>query len=222
MPTAPTRRPLSTRDAAWAKGCATWLARRGASPNAISAASVVAALAAGAALIGTRFQVGWAASGLYLLAAVAIQARLLCNLFDGMVAVEHGRHTPAGEVWNDLPDRLADPLILVAAGAAISACPWGRDLGWLAAVLAVLTAYLRLLGGAAGLAQSFAGPMAKPQRMAVMTVACLLAAGVQHRGWDDWVLAGALCVVILGAAWTCVRRTRAIVAELSRCSKAQP
>ena len=117
-------------------------------------------------------------------------------------------------MWNDLPDRIADPLILIGAGAAIASCPWGRDLGWLAALLAVLTAYLRLLGGACGLPQSFAGPMAKPQRMAVMTGACLIAAAVHHRGWDGGVLATALGIVILGALWTCVRRTRAIVAGL--------
>ena len=64
--------------------------------------------------------------------------------------------------------------------------------------------------------------MSKPQRMAVMSVACLIAAGIQHRGWDDWVLGAALGVIILGAAWTCVRRTRAIVAALSRRSGAQP
>ena len=115
----------------------------------------------------------------------------------------------------DLPDRLADPLILLGAGAAITTCPWGRDLGWLAALLAVLTAYLRLLGGACGLPQSFIGPMAKQQRMAVMTAACLMAAAVHHRGWDGWLLAVALGIVILGALWTCVRRTRGIVAGLA-------
>jgi phosphatidylglycerophosphate synthase len=209
------RRPLTSRETGWARGTAAWLARRGVGPNAISFASIIAALITGMALVATRSWPGWSASALYLLAALAIQARLLCNLFDGMVAVEHGRRTPAGDVWNDLPDRIADPLILVAAGAAITVCPWGRDLGWLAALLAVLTAYLRLLGGACGLAQSFAGPMAKQQRMAVMTAACVLAAAVHHRGWDGWVLAGALTVVILGAAWTCVRRTRGIVAALA-------
>jgi len=191
-------------------------------PNAISATSVIAALVAGAALVGTRYQTGWLASGLYLLAALAIQGRLLCNLFDGMVAVEHGRRTAAGEVWNDLPDRIADVVILVAAGASIIACPWGRDLGWLAAALALMTAYTRVLGGSVGLAQSFVGPMAKPHRMAVLTAACVLAALLHARGWDGWVIAGALVVICLGAAWTCVRRTRAIVAALAERAATTP
>lgn len=218
----PSRRPLTTRDTAWAVGAAAWLARRGVAPDAISAASVVAALVAGSALIGTRASDGPIASALYALAAVGIQARLLCNLLDGMVAVEHRRRTPAGEVWNDLPDRLADTLILVAAGAAIAACPWCRDLGWLAALLAVLTAYLRQLGGACGLPQSFAGPMAKPQRMAVMTAACVAAACGRPFGWDGWAIAAGLAIVVLGAACTCVRRTRAIVRGLEARAGAGP
>ena len=51
-------------------------------------------------------------------AAVLIQFRLLCNLFDGMVAVEGGLGTPSGILFNDFPDRIADPLILICAGYA--------------------------------------------------------------------------------------------------------
>jgi phosphatidylglycerophosphate synthase len=214
VPSAAPRRPLTTRDATWAKALAGWLARRGARPNAISALSVVAALGAGAALAAAPHARGWLGPATYLTAAVGIQARLLCNLLDGMVAVEHGRRTVTGELWNDVPDRLADALILVGAGAGIILCPWGRDLGWLAATLAVGTAYARMLGGAVGLPQSFAGPMAKPQRMAAMTAACLAAAVIHHRGWADWAIAGGLAVVALGAAWTCARRVRAIAAGL--------
>ena len=32
-----------------------------------------------------------------------------------MVAVEGGKSTPSGELFNDIPDRVVDPLILVAA-----------------------------------------------------------------------------------------------------------
>jgi len=40
----------------------------------------------------------------------------VCNLLDGMVAIEGGLKTPAGELFNDVPDRISDPLILVGAG----------------------------------------------------------------------------------------------------------
>ena len=45
-----------------------------------------------------------------LLAALCIQLRLVCNLLDGMVAVEHGKGSPSGPIWNELPDRFADVL----------------------------------------------------------------------------------------------------------------
>ena len=45
--------------------------------------------------------------------------------------------------------------------------PW---LGWAAALLAALTAYVRVFGGALGLTQDFSGIMAKQRRMAALTV----------------------------------------------------
>jgi phosphatidylglycerophosphate synthase len=91
-----------------------------------------------------------------------------------MVAVEGGHRTPLGEVFNDMPDRLADLAILLGTGYALAAFPWGIQLGWLAGTLALLTAYVRLLGSSMGVRQYFVGPMAKPHRMAVLTVACVL------------------------------------------------
>src|SRR5215475_6504615 len=85
-------------------------------------------------------------AALLVVAAAGIQLRLLCNLLDGMVAVEGGRGTKSGEVFNDAPDRLADVLIFVGAGYALRWPDWGSALGWAAAVVAVLTAYVRILG----------------------------------------------------------------------------
>lgn len=78
-----------------------------------------------------------------------------------MVAVEGGKGTPTGVPYDELPDRVADSLFLVALGYA-AALPW---LGWLGALLAALTACIRALGGALGQPQDFRGPMAKPHRM---------------------------------------------------------
>src|SRR5207237_9019762 len=104
---------------------------------------------------------------LFLAAAVCIQLRLLCNLFDGMVAVEGGFRTKSGEIYNELPDRFADALIFVGAGYSLSTWATLPALGWAAAVLAVITAYVRTLGASVGAAQYFIGPMAKQQRMAI-------------------------------------------------------
>jgi len=195
------RRPLQSRDARWAKATASFLAARRVPPNAISIGSVVAAAIAGAAFVlstNTPFRAPW-----LVVAAIAIQLRLICNLLDGMVAVEGKLGSKSGEIYNDLPDRIADPLILVAAGYA-TPYPF---LGWLAGLLAVFTAYTRLLGAATGAGQDFRGPMAKPQRMAVMTIASLaeIAAGLLHYG--GYVFTAALALVILGCIVTIARRT---------------
>ncbi|NJS38761.1 MAG: CDP-alcohol phosphatidyltransferase family protein, partial [Rhodobacteraceae bacterium] len=53
-----------------------------------------------------------------ILAAATIQARLVCNLIDGMVAVEGGQGTKDGPFWNEAPDRASDLLFLLGAGIA--------------------------------------------------------------------------------------------------------
>jgi phosphatidylglycerophosphate synthase len=137
-------------------------------------------------------------------------------MLDGMVAIEGGRRTAYGEIFNDMPDRFADVMILVPAGYSLTACPWGHELGWLAGILAVLTAYVRLLGGSMGVTQYFLGPMAKPHRMAVLTAACVLSTLEPLMGWHGQILTLGLAVIIAGSAITLVRRTSRIVADLKR------
>jgi len=208
------RRPLRSRDTDWARAAARRLATLGVRPNQISLASAgFAALAAGGLGLAPRVEADLG-TALYLGAALAIQLRLLANLLDGMVALDGGRESPTGELFNEVPDRVADVLVLVAAGYAVAAGRWPA-LGWTAAVLALLTAYVRALGTALGAAPRFDGPMAKPQRMAVMTVACLLAALETVLGTRPLALALGLGVVIVGGAVTMIRRLHAIAEELT-------
>jgi phosphatidylglycerophosphate synthase len=212
---APSRRPLRTREKRWAIGLAGWLAAAGVSPNAISLASIVFAALAGFCLLLTAETAGATRVLLFIAAAAGIQLRLLCNLIDGMVAVEGGRKSKSGEVFNDAPDRLADIVIFVAAGYALPGLSWGPALGWTTALLAVLTAYARLLGGAAGLAQDFVGPMAKQHRMALLTAGCILAAiETLLRGDISYMLLLALLIIAIGSAVTLARRLLRIVRAL--------
>lgn len=201
------RRPLKSRNREWAKRLAAALARAGLAPNTISLASIAAAALAGLALLATRDASAATRAVLLLAAALFIQLRLLCNLLDGMVAVEGGRGSKSGELYNDAPDRVADALILVGAGYALSWPSWGCALGWAAALAALLTAYVRMLGGSLGLRQDFCGPMAKPHRMALLTGACLLSMfeglAPVARGW---VLLMALVIIIAGGLYTAWRR----------------
>jgi phosphatidylglycerophosphate synthase len=131
-----------------------------------------------------------------------------------MVAVEGGLKTASGEVFNDLPDRLADPLILVCAGYAVREAPFAVELGWLAGLLAVMTAYVRTLGGATGAGQFFLGPMAKQHRMAVITLA--MAAGAVTAKWNGIAMSlmVGLGIIVAGCAITVVRRVLCIVRKL--------
>lgn len=196
------RRPIAVRSSGWAQGTATLLARSAITPNQISCISVLFALVGSVALLA------WPGATGLLLCALCILLRLLCNLFDGMVAVEGGRGTATGALYNELPDRLADSLFLVALGYAVAA-PW---LGWLCALLAALTAYIRTLGGTLGQAQDFRGPMAKPHRMWLMGIALVIAAIATP--WQQPILFWTTVIIAAGSALTCVTRIRAIAAGL--------
>ena len=152
------------------------VATGGGRPNQVSLFGVVIAGFAAACLIFAGRTDGGTRVALLVVAAAAIPLRLLCNMLDGMLAVEGGLKIRTGELYNELPDRIADLLFLAGAGYAIGEVAWGPQLGWAAAATALLTAYVRTLGVAAGAAQHFDGPMAKPRRMHVLIVACVVSA----------------------------------------------
>ena len=193
------------RGALWAQRLARSLAGMGITPNQISVLSIVfAALGAWCLFLG-----GWQ----LFLAALCIQGRLLCNLFDGMVAVEHNQATALGPVYNEFPDRIADSLLLVAGGYA---CGF-PELGWLAALAAALTAYVRVYGAACGLGHDFRGPMAKQHRMAVLTLACIATALLPFALTPLVVAMGTIGALSLV---TCVTRTLALCRQLQRKASA--
>ncbi len=208
------RRVLATRHAGWAKRLASGLGRAGVRPNAVSIASVVFALAAAGAFALVPDLTGLRRAAALTAAAAAIQLRLLCNLIDGMLAVEEGFKTSTGDIYNDLPDRVADVFILVGAGYSIRFLPQGTTLGWAAAVTAMLTAYVRVLGGSLGLTQSFIGPMAKQHRMFTLTIASLLFAVEAVLGMPPRAMRIGLGVIVAGSIVTAWRRTVRIMREV--------
>lgn len=204
------RRPLASRQSAWAARAVRWLVSTRITPNQISIIGMVAALAAGLSF--------WAAGTLpwrwlfLLLGALGCQLRLLCNLFDGMVAIEAGRAAPDGGFWNEFPDRVSDLLILMGVALGLGE----PGLGWAAVSFAFLTAYVRELGVNCGAGADFAGPMAKQHRMALITGAAVLSiAEPLWRGQGE-ILRFALWLVAVGAALTALRRAYRLVAKLRR------
>ncbi len=74
---------------------------------------MIAGIAAGICLAATAYTPSLTTRAAWLLAACLIQLRLLANMFDGMVAIEQGRQSPLGELYNEIPDRVSDAFILI-------------------------------------------------------------------------------------------------------------
>jgi phosphatidylglycerophosphate synthase len=224
IPSLDNRRPIRSRQSGWARAGAAWLARRGVSPDRISAGAVGFGVIGAAAFILGGSGHGPTRAAAFALAALAIQGRLVCNLLDGMVAVEHGRGGPCGPIWNELPDRIADILLLAGAGygAALAGSAFAVDAGWAAALLAVLTAYVRELGRGLGAPADFGGPGAKPQRMALLTAAALVSAFEPLWNGRGQVLCAALALIAVLAGLTAALRTRRLASVLSKHPHANP
>jgi phosphatidylglycerophosphate synthase len=209
-----TRRELATRRAPWARRLAAALATAGVRPNAVSMAGVAVALTALIAFVLAPQARGYTRAVLFVVAAAAVQLRLLCNLLDGLLAVEQGLRSNLGDLYNEIPDRFADVVILVGAGLSFRESPDGPALGCAAALMALFTAYVRVLGGSLGVRQSFAGPMAKQHRMFVVTMAAVASAIEASAGLALRAMRAALIVIVIGAAATAWRRVERIAREL--------
>lgn len=211
------RRPLESRKLRIFQQASRWLAEHGVSPNMISVLGMLAGIGSGVALAATSH---WPSAAMYLwlAGAVLIQLRLLANMLDGMVAIQSNRASAVGELFNEIPDRISDFATLVGLGYALGGIPL---LGWLAAWLAALTAYIRAQGKVAGAAQYYQGPMAKPQRMALAT-ATAVACALLPAAWQTYVIDGrdvalptiALAIICLGCVVTCLRRLSFITRDL--------
>ena len=206
------RRPIKQRESGWAKSIAAALGRVGITPNQVSITSMVFAALAGACFLISPDLSPMSRAIALIIAVLACQARLLCNLFDGMIAVEGGHSTPDGTFWNEFPDRISDVLIFACAGYGAGF----PELGWAAAVLAVLTAYVRELGHANGLAPDFSGPLAKQGRMHLVSLGAI--AAIFETIWisENSALSIALSVIIVGSALTVLNRSHRMVRALKK------
>jgi phosphatidylglycerophosphate synthase len=216
------RRPIAARERPAFIALAAAIARAGVSPNAISVAGMVAGVLAGAAFAATPHVDPTPARVCFALGAGLVQLRLLANMLDGMVAVNSGKTSPVGELYNDLPDRISDAAALIGLGYASGGWP---EMGYIAAILAILTAYIRAVGRAAGAGSDFRGPMAKQQRMFLVTAGAVyvaLAPSAWNPCWsaaDERALpAAVLAVIALGSGVTCIRRAVGIAAQLRSSS----
>jgi phosphatidylglycerophosphate synthase len=197
----------------------------GVSPNAISLSSIAFAAFAGLAMAATSWtEHDLLRRALWILGVLGIQLRLCANLLDGLVAVEGGKGSPVGELYNEAPDRVADVAVLMALGYADG----GHSLlAALAAIVAVFVAYVRALGASAGCGQVFLGPMAKQQRMALVTALAAFCAGAPTSWQSHWIgswgaVDAALLTIVIGGLVTAGRRLARMAEILRRPSEPTP
>jgi CDP-diacylglycerol--glycerol-3-phosphate 3-phosphatidyltransferase len=142
------------------------LARRGVSPNAVTAAGVVFGALAGVTL-ATVAHPALAA----LLVAALLAARLAAANLDGALARDTGRSTRWGAVCNELGDRAAE--LAVLAGCFALAPAW---LVLAAMAAASAPSWVALAGAAAGADRINGGPVGKTERCLLLVVVAALPA----------------------------------------------
>ena len=212
------RRPIADLFRKTAHTATRLCVRWGVHPDAISYLSVVFALAA-----AICFWQSGSHPWLLLIAPGFCYLRLWCNMLDGMVALASAQASLRGEIMNDLPDRISD--VVIFAGVAHSGL-MNPFVGYWAALLALLTAYVGLLGQAVGVRREFGGVMSKPWRMVVLhlgawlTLVCLR--------WNDGgarfgaltVLDWTCAIVVAGCLQTIALRLRRTIAALNARGRA--
>ncbi len=214
------RREVASRKVGLFQRAAQKLSNYGVTPNQISVMSIAFAALGAIGIYRLALSINFIDAFIHgLLALIGIQGRLICNLLDGLVAIEGGKKTPVGDLYNEVPDRVSDTLLLVAVGVGLSRIGYmyGAILGMTAALAALSTAYVRVLSGSLALPQSFRGPMAKQHRMALLNIGVVLnIVELSLRGEAGFSLLGILIIILLGSFLTTFFRLRDIAEALTK------
>lgn len=166
--------------------------RRGITPGAVTRLAMVIAFAtAGVLIVGTRYRLAWGA------VAPLCLLRMGCNAVDGSIARRTRTASPRGAVLNELGDRVADVVTFAALAPAV-----GVALALGTVITALATSFVAVTGQAVLGERLATGPMGKPDRVAVLSVAAAVAAVIGPAS----LVAGAWMIVGLGTVTT-LRRT---------------
>ena len=207
--------PAST---GWTNRLAARMAAIGLGAGGVWAVALVLALLAAACLLWSGAAPAKLRAVLLFLAVVLIQFRMTGSRTAGLLARDHGLGDARAAIWSEIPDRLADLMILVGAGygAERAGIDGAGALGWLAAVLALLGGHVRLLGVTLGFRSEALGPMGATVRMAVLSAACIVSMFEPLWGWRGPGLVIGLSIIALGAAITLGRRIVRLAGRLGK------
>ena len=142
------------------------LARAGVTANQVTLFAAAISVGLGAILCAMPDR-----RGLFLLLPLLLFIRMALNAVDGMLAREHGQASKLGLYLNELSDLVSDAALALPFLFVTPFAPWGVLLfiavAWLAEVAG-------MLGTAAGVGRSYAGPFGKSDRAAALGALGLL------------------------------------------------
>jgi phosphatidylglycerophosphate synthase len=170
-------------------------------PDVITWMSFLFSIAAGVCLFKANLR--WP----LLLTPIFITLRCMCNLLDGMVAIERKMTSTRGEALQDMVDRFSDSCTLL--GVAFSSFGDLR-LGIFAMTIMLISSHIGVLKKAVGGKREYGGILGKGDRFFLIGVASI----AQYLWMDDvrglHVLSIMLGVIILGGIVTIVQRSISI------------
>lgn len=192
------------------------LRRSGATPNAVTVASVMPALVS-----------AWlAAVGEFTFAGLAYLFSGACDFLDGRLARETGRSSSGGAALDSVLDRYSECAVL--CGLA-----WFYREGWMpAATLGVITGsllvpYIRARGEGLGIDVKV-GLMQRPERVVLLGLALTFAEPIDWLvGWNDRIprhlaVVATLAFLAVSTHLTALTRLRYIVRALDERDRAKP
>ena len=145
---------------------------------------------------------------LLLLAVPVVLGRLALNALDGMVARSSGSASRSGELLNELGDRVGDLLLV---GGLVLAGHGDIRLGAIALAAITLPGAVGVSARAAGGSRRYEGPLSKPDRMAALAAAAVLALLLP----TGPVISSYFALLLVGALLTAANRYRHAREELN-------
>ncbi len=135
-------------------------------PDVLTWSAVVLSIVAGV-LLYMSFWTPWLA----FLVIPLLFLRLALNALDGLLAQQTGKARVAGEVLNEMTDRVAD----VAIFLGLTMCPLtDKFIGFVSIISIVMVSYTGILGKAVGAERVYIGVLGKADRMIYLMVVCLV------------------------------------------------
>jgi len=148
------------------------------------------------------YQAAQERSGLYLVGICLIFVRMFLGTLDGLVAMQYGKQTPAGDMVNRIAPELCDVMYLMALAVARPEWTW---LGIWALAMGWLTSFAGMLGAIIGKPTQSVGPVGQTDRLAALQLFSLLAFLAARFGWSVdvirlfllWAVGGGVLTVLL-------------------------